>query len=59
MGRFQSRDTFSSWRSTLNTNTVIGWNKMFIIGVEIMFDSIYVQGDEICSLPQSIKGQYS
>ena len=24
MGGFQSRDTFSSWRSTSNRNTVIG-----------------------------------
>ena len=30
---------------------------MFIIGIKVVFDRKYVQFDEICSLPQSIKRQ--
>ena len=32
---------------------------MFITGIEVVFDSKYVQFDEVCSIPQSIKRQYA
>ena len=57
MGGFQSRDTFNSWRSTPNGNTVNESSEIFIISIELMFSCKYMQSNEICSLSQDIKRQ--